>query len=203
MPFTLPSGAYSSKSNANYGPQHGMKLGGGQKVDQFAKFTPEQMQLFQQMFGQVGPDSFLSRLAGGDQSMFDEMEQPAIKQFGALQSGLASKFSGMGMGGRKSSGFGLESNAAAQDFASQLQSQRLGLRNQAIKDLMGMSSDLLSQDPYHTMVRERTHHGANKKGSGWGGSIGAGIGGLGGFFAGGPAGAFKGASMGYGIGSSF
>jgi len=114
----------------------------------FQQFTPEQMELFQSLFGQLGPDSFLGRLAGGDQSMFEEMERPALKQFSGLQGNLASRFSGMGMGARNSSGFQNTMNQASQDFAGQLQSQRMGLQQQAIKDLMGMSSNLLGQQPY-------------------------------------------------------
>ena len=62
----------------------------------FQQFTPEQMQLFQQLFGNVGPDSFTSRLAGGDQSAFEDIERPALQQFAGLQGQTASRFSGMG-----------------------------------------------------------------------------------------------------------
>lgn len=110
-------------------------------------FTPEQQALFQQLFGHLGPESFLGKLAGGDQSQFEQLEQPALRQFSALQGGIASRFSGMGSGARRSSGFGLAQNQAAQDFASQLQSQRLGLQRQAIQDLMGFSNQLLGQRP--------------------------------------------------------
>ncbi len=161
--------AYNSQDN-NFGPYHGMKIGGGQKIQQTPAFDPQQMELYQQLFGYLGPDSFLSRLASGDQSMFAEVEAPALKQFGELQGGMASKFSGMGMGGRHSSGFGNSMNAAASDFAQQLQSQRLGMRNQALQDLMGMSNTLLSQKPYDTMARERTHHGSGNQQGGWGGA---------------------------------
>jgi hypothetical protein len=134
----------------------GDKIPKGYERGQLQQFTPEQMQLFQQMFGQLGPDSFLGRLAGGDQSMFEEMEAPAMRQFGQLQGGLASRFSGMGMGGQKSSGFQNTMNQAASDFAQQLQSQRLGLRNQAIQDLMGMSNQLLGQRPYEQFLTPKS-----------------------------------------------
>ena len=111
-------------------------------------FTPQQMQLFQQLFGHLGPESFTSRLAGGDQSAFGEIEAPALQQFNALQGGLASRFSGMGTGGRKSSGFQNTSSQAASDFAQQLSSQRQGLQRQALQDLMGYSESLLNQRPY-------------------------------------------------------
>ena len=88
-----------------------MGYGGGNKIPKgyeqgtLQQFTPEQMNLFKSMFGQVGPDSFLGKLAGGDQSMFEQMEAPAMRQFQGLQGQLASRFSGMGMGSRRGSGF--------------------------------------------------------------------------------------------------
>lgn len=142
------TGSSSGRNMTGGGVTGGNIIPKGYKQGQLQQFTPEQMQLFQQMFGQLGPDSFLGKLAGGDQSMFEEMEAPAMRQFGELQGGLSSRFSGMGMGGRKSSGFQNTMNQATSDFSQQLQSQRVGLRNQAIKDLMGMSNQLLGQRPY-------------------------------------------------------
>ncbi len=131
------------------------KVPKGYKAGALQQFTPEQMQLFQQLFSNVGPESYLSRLAGGDQSMFGEIEAPALKQFSELQGNLASRFSGMGMGARRSSGFQNASNSAAMDFASQLQSQRQGLQRQAIQDLMGISNQLLSQRPYERFLTKK------------------------------------------------
>ena len=123
------------------------KSSGGWKSGSQQQFTPEQMQLFQQMFGHLGPDSFLGKLAAGDESGFEEMEAPAWRDFQAGQGQLASRFSGMGDGARKGSGFQNSANQASQDFASQLQSNRMDIRNKAIKDLMSMSGDLLNQRP--------------------------------------------------------
>lgn len=127
---------------------------GGHKVGQMQNFTPEQMQLFQRMFSQLGPDSFLSKLAGGDEETFNQMEAPALRQFSGIQGNLASRFSGMGMGARRSSGFKNTMNAAGSDFAQDLQSKRMGLQNQAIKDLHGMSTDLLNQRPFKNFLIE-------------------------------------------------
>ena len=60
----------------------------------------------------------------------------------------------MGLGGRKSSGFANTANQATQDFASQLQSQRMGIQQQAIQSLHGMSQDLLGQRPYENRLLE-------------------------------------------------
>jgi len=149
VPSQLPTGAMSSSKATGEKIPHGYKKGTLQQ------FTPEQMQLFQQLFGHVGPESFLSKLAGGDPEQFAALEAPALRQFNQLQGGIASKFSGMGMGGRRSSGFQNTMSSAAQDFAQQLQSQRLGLQNQAIQDLMNLSTNLLGQKPYENFLIQK------------------------------------------------
>ncbi len=172
----------------------------GYRKGQLSNFSPEQMQLFQQLFGHLGEDSYLSKLAGGEEGMFDEMEAPAMRQFSDLLGGLGSRFSGMGdLGGRKSSGFQNSGTAAASNFAQELQGNRQNLQRQAISDLMGLSNQLLQQRPQENLITQKRQ----KSGSGWGGLAGAGIGGLGGYLTGGPSGAFKGAQLGYGVGSGF
>ena len=167
----------------------GDKIPSGYKAKQLQQFTPEQLNLFQSLFSHAAPDSYLSKLAGGDQSFFAEQEAPALRQFAGLQGNIASRFSGMGMGGRRSSGFQNATNQAATDFAQQLQSQRQGLQRQAIMDLMGISGQLLGERPYERFLVEKPQS------SGWGGAIGGALGGL--------FGGLPGARMGYNFGSQF
>ena len=179
----------------------GDRIPSGYKAGQIQQFTPEQMQLFKQLFGQVSPDSYLSKLAGGDEGLFDEMESPAMRQFSDLQGNLASRFSqgggGQGaLGARRSSGFQNSMTSAASNFASDLASQRKRLQQQAIQDLMGMSNSLLNQRPY-----ERTLTPKAQNQSGWGGLLGAGLGAAAGYFSG--EGMLKGASVGHSVGSGF
>ena len=183
--------------SASRGGTHGDIIPSGYEKGRLQQYTPEQMQLFQKSFGKVGPDSYLSRLAGGDEELFNEMEAPAMRQFSELQGGLASRFSGQGSGARRSSGFQNTSSAAASNFAQQLQAQRQGLQRQAIGDLHSMSQDLLGNRPYENFLQQKQQ----KQGFDWGGAIGAGVGAVGGFFEGGPMGAMSGASIGHGIGS--
>jgi len=152
--MSMPTGATgsmrkSSRTGANDIIPKGFNKG------QMQQFTPEQMQLFQSMFSHLQPGSFLSRLAGGEEGMFDEMEAPAMRQFSGMQGNLASRFSGMGSGARNSSGFQNTMNQASSDFAQDLQSKRMGLQRQAIEDLMGMSSDLLGQRPYEKFLTQK------------------------------------------------
>lgn len=179
----------------------GNKIPKGFSGGQLQQFTPEQMQLFQQMFGQVGPESYLSKLAGGDQQAFNQIEAPAFRQFNQLQGNIASRFSGMGGGARRSSGFQNTVNQAGSDFAQDLQSRRQQMQQQAIQELMGLSGSLLGQRPYDQFVVEKPQ----KQSSGWGGVAGAGIGGIGGLLAGGgnPMMGLKGAQLGFNVGSGF
>ena len=132
------------------------KIPSGYKKGTLQNFTPEQMELFQQLFGHLGPDSFLSKLASGDQSTFGEIEAPALRQFSELQGNLSSRFSGMGgLGARKSSGFQNTMNSAASNFAQNLQSQRQQLQQQALMDLMGISNQLLGQRPQENFLVQK------------------------------------------------
>lgn len=124
------------------------KIPKGYSKGSINQFTPEQMQLFQQMFSHAGPDSYLSRLAGGDQDTFNQMEAPALRQFSGLQGNIASRFSGMGgLGARRSSGFQNTMTSAASNFAQELQANRQNLQRQALQDLRGISGELLGQRP--------------------------------------------------------
>lgn len=169
--------------------------------NKFSQFTPEQLELFQSLFSHLGPDSFLSQLASGDEATFNQIEAPALRQFAELQGGLASRFSmggGKGsLGSRHSSGFQNAQNQAASNFAQQLQAQRSGLQRQAVQDLMGNAQMLFGQQPFGLQQKPERQQG------GWGGLIGGGLGALGGALVGGPSGALQGAQLGYGVGSAF
>jgi hypothetical protein len=148
FPNQLQQPGLQAKTPAGFG-QFSNVTGGqvpGYTTGVTQKFTPEQMQLFQNMFSMVQPNSFLGGLASGDQSQFGAMEYPALSQFNKLAGGLGSRFSGMGA--RRSSGFQNTLGAAASDLAQQLQSQRMGIQRQAIQDLASLSNQLLSQQPY-------------------------------------------------------
>jgi len=153
-----PSASELQGSSTGLSPMKN-KTPSGYSLGRMQQFTPEQMQLFQQMFSQVSPDSYLSKLAGGDQETFNQMEEPSLRQFSELQGNIASRFSGPGgggnqlaLGGRRSSGFQNTMSAASSDFASQLQSQRQNLQRQALQDLMGLSSNLLGQRPFDNFL---------------------------------------------------
>lgn len=138
------------------GSNMGSKTPSGYEEARIQNFTPEMMQVFQEMMKHVSPDSYTSRLAAGDEDLFNQMEGSAKRQFAGQQGNIASRFSGMGMGSRNSSGFQNTMNQASSDFSQDLQSKRQELMRQAIQDLMGMSKDILGQKPYDTSLVEKS-----------------------------------------------
>jgi hypothetical protein len=191
--YTGPGGG----SNTTGSNLMGDKIPKGYRAGQIQQFTPEQMDLFKQNFSHIGPQSNLSRLAAGDEDIFNQIEAPALRQFQDLQGQNASRFSGYGMGARRGSGFQNAQSQATSDFAQNLASNRQNLMRQALNDLMGYSSNILQQRPNERfLTKKQQDQGVN-----WGGLAGAAAGGIGGFFLGGPPGALAGASGGYNIGS--
>jgi hypothetical protein len=137
------------------------KIPEGYDTGQLSQFTPEMMNLFKQLFSYVSGNSPLGKMASGDQSYFDEMEAPALRQAGALQGNLASRFSGQGLGGRHSSGFQNTSSQSMNEFAQGLQSNRQNMMRQAIMDLMGISNSILGQRPYERFLVQEDQNGGN------------------------------------------
>ncbi len=185
--MTMPPGAYSSSGSYSNAPaQTRERDPEGYSSYKLNNYTDQQMQLHGQQFGHVAPNSYLSRLAAGDPNEFAAMEKPALQQFNALQGNIASRFSGMGMGARNSSGFQNSMNSAAQDFAGQLQSNRAKMRQQAIMDLMGLSNQILGQKPYEKGLAQEPHEEQGKALGGWGSVIGGIGGGIAGMYMGNP-----------------
>lgn len=173
--MTSMTGQTGMRGSSNTGAMR-EKIPKGYSQASLQQFTPEMMQLFQSLFSHLGPDSFLSKLAGGDEETFNQIEAPAMKQFSELQGGLASRFSGMGTGARKSSGFQNASSQAAADFAGQLQSQRQGLMRQALQDLFGMSDTLLNKKPFERSLVEKPKSFLHEAGVSFAGGAGQGLG---------------------------
>ena len=113
--------------------------------------------LQQQIHGQLGQGlgQYVSGLTGkvgglatgASDEDWQKLEAPALRQFGATQGNLASRFSGMGgSGSRNSSGFQNTMGEAGASLAEQLQSQRMGYQTQAQQQMMQMINMLLGRD---------------------------------------------------------
>lgn len=154
MSYGMNSGATGQLAGSYTGIMKN-KIPKGYSMGRVNQFTPGQHQLLEQMMGHVGPNSFLSQISGGDESAFNQMEAPSLRQFSGLQGGIASRFSGQGLGGRHSSGFQNTQTAAASNFAQDLAGKRMSLKRQALMDLMGMSESLMGQRPYEQFLAKK------------------------------------------------
>ena len=181
------------------GGEKGEIIPSGYRRGKLKNFTPEQMDLYQRLIDALGPDSYLARLAAGDEDLFNEMEAPSLRKFNELQGNLSSRFSGMGMGARNSSGFQNTANQYASDFAQDLASKRQELMRQATLDLQGMSRDLLGQKPYENYLIKKQYPQQQPDQSGdlMGGLISGATGAAAGYATGGPAGAVTGGGSGF------
>lgn len=182
----------------------GNKIPKGYEAGRLQQYDTNQMDLYQRLFGNVGPQSQLAGLARGDEAAFAPMEQQAMRDFQGFSGQLGSRFSELApgaMGARKGSGFQNAATQGAQDFAMQLSGQRQALQRQALQDMMGISSTLLGQRPYEQFLIKQQP----KERPGWaqalGGAlpaIGAGVGAFGG-----PLGMAIGGAAGNLLGSAF
>lgn len=120
----------------------------------------------------------LTGLASGDESTFQQMSAPAWRDFNQSQGGIASRFSGMGSGARRSSGHQNAQSGAATDFAERLQGQRLGLQQKAWEQLLGMGSHLFDQNMFETSLIPKKKKWYEELLSGIGGTAGKMIGNL-------------------------
>lgn len=189
-------------SSLTGGIGEGSRIPKGYKAGRLQQFTPEQIGLFQQLLGMTSPSGQLAQRAQGNLSGFEPQEELAQRDFQNFQGQNASRFSGMGMGARRGSGFQNAQTQGAQDLALQLAGQRQNLQRQALQDLMGISNTLLGSQPYQNFLTQK----APKKPSFWSQLFGAAApvvgAGIGGVF-GGPAGAMVGGQLGSALGSGF
>lgn len=122
------------------------------------QFTPEMMRLFQQFLGKAGQGAgsgldFLSKLASGDEDIFNQIEAPA---YASLEKGLgqtANRFSQFGAQG--SSAFQNALSGQSADMAQNLASQRTNIMTSAIDKLLGQSNQLLNQKPIEYGLQEK------------------------------------------------
>lgn len=147
MSFSSPTGVSAPRTNIS-----------GFKTKNVANFTPQQMQLFSQLLGgtQGSPGlsqglSRLSNLAGGSEEGFDQLEAPAYSAFNKLLGNIGSRFANVGA--LDSSAFQNATSGAAADLSEKLGSQRMGIQQDALDRLMGLSERLLGQRPYDTFLQ--------------------------------------------------
>jgi hypothetical protein len=120
---------------------------------------PEQKQLYDVLFGSVRPAlgpglSQLSGLAQGRPEMFEQLEAPAMRQFKEqLAPRLAEQQTARG--GGLSSGYLNRLEQASGRFAQDLQSQRLGLQQNALAQLLGLGQNLMQTSTMQPFYQKR------------------------------------------------
>lgn len=130
----------------NQGVSGGSILPHNYEVGSIQKFTPEQLKIRQYMHDLIGPEGYLSKIAGGDEDFFREMEAPALRQQQGIMSGATSRFGNLGMGSAKSGAFSMPTTSF-KDFAKALQASRTQQRMNATNSLMSGSNQFLSNNP--------------------------------------------------------
>ena len=137
-------------------PQYGKPK--GYNISQTANFTPEQMQLFSSLLsssknGAEGGMDFLTKLSQGDEGMFQQLEAPAYSSLEKSLGNISSRFSQVGA--QDSSAFQNALAGQAGSLAENLGSQRIGLQNQSVNQLLNQSQLLLGQRPFDTQLQKK------------------------------------------------
>ena len=82
----------------------------GYRLGQLGRFTPEQQELFGQLFSNVGPQSYLSQLSKGEGQQFQDMDEQSWRDYQGALGDLNEGFTGMG--GKNSSGYRVIQNTS-------------------------------------------------------------------------------------------
>lgn len=170
-----------------------------------SRLDPQQQSLYSSMF--EGLDGFnptrqLTQMAQGDDSYYAPMEAQAMRSFRQkVVPSIASQFVGR-LGGSAAQGAFAQAGA---NLSEDLFAQRQQMRQNALRDLLGLEQSLLGRDTYERSIF--------KKPSTWdklapllGGiakGVGAAAGGGLGFLAGGPSGAAAGSALGNSLVDTF
>lgn len=142
-----------SSSMTGYSSQYGTKTPKGYSQYSLPTMNPQQQQYYGEQFGAVQPGvmdaiSQLRKMAGGDESYYNQLEAPAYRNFAQGIGQLGSRFAGMGMGATGSSGFKNAGAGMATDLSTSLQSQRMNLQQQAMQELLGLSGQLMGRQTH-------------------------------------------------------
>jgi hypothetical protein len=179
----------------------------GYRQGQIGNYTPNQQELFKRQFEKVGPESYVSRLAAGDEKIFEEMEKPAWRQFQQAQGELGSRFAELApgaMSARKGTGFQNAAEQLSSDYALGLYSKRQELMREARHELREHTNELLGQRPFdkYVIAKPKKYQEPEEEGGNYG-IPGMLVGGATGYLTKGPAGVIPGAKAGFDIGNQF
>lgn len=121
--------------------------------------TPGRAQLYEQLARGTTSTlprgfDFLSRLLSGDESIYRELEAPALRQFQEqIVPGLAERFTAMGQGAQGSSAYQQQLLQAGSRLAQDLAGQRAGYRMSALDRLLQQAGQTAQTSPYDFVPR--------------------------------------------------
>lgn len=130
----------------------------GYRLNRLSNLTPQQEQLFNLLLGGSSSGTgegldYLSRLASGDPSSFEQMERPAYDAFDKLLGEIGSRYAQAGAIG--SSSYQNALAGAGGDLAKQLQAQRSNIQMSALDRLLGQSNSLLNQRLFENILNQK------------------------------------------------
>lgn len=130
-------------------------LGKGEKTKTKPIYNPQQENVLNQLLGSISGQlpmglSNLQNILGGDEGTFESFFAPARRSFEqqTLPS-IAERFTGLfGEGAQKSSAFGQQLGQAGKEFEEDIFSQRLGMQQDALSQLLSLLGPALSPRQY-------------------------------------------------------
>ncbi len=162
-------------------------FGGREKAKKTPRYTPEQMQMFEQMMQGGGLEQnplyqqgsqFLQSLMGGDMSAF---QGPLMQQFEQeILPGVSEQFAGLqsGMG----SGLNQALARASENLGTQLGAQRAGLMTQMLPQALSYAQapgqeqrQMLDLQPYDRYIQQASPGLFGQLAGGFGSALGAGV----------------------------
>lgn len=152
MSISAPTGISAPKANIS-----------GYKLRNVPNYTPQQMQLFSQLLGGLQGSGIgkglenLQGLAGGEEEGFDQLEAPAYSAFQKGIGQLGSQFAGLGA--LNSSGFQNAAAGQARQLGENLGAQRMGIQQNALERLLGLSDTLLGKKPFDSFLEKKSGFG--------------------------------------------
>lgn len=154
QPFSYTQGLGAAPSFRPTGRKSSFWTGSDESVMTSPTMTQGQIDLLEKLLGKsqkaIDPAyDFLTQLLSGDETIFQQLEQPAIRAFEEdIAPGIAERFSGAGAGAQGSSAFQQQLATAGSRLAQSLGEQRTGLRMSALDRVLSQLDRPLGYQPY-------------------------------------------------------
>lgn len=149
--------------------------GGRDKLKKLPTMSPQQQQLLNSLLGRINQGGGAGQALSTLQSYlnpqgFDQFSQPYMQQFNEqVIPGIAERFAGAGA--LSSSGFGQALGGAASGLQSQLAQLYSGRQQQAANSLLGFGQNLLGQQPFAYLNKQRAGTFGQGMGQGLSGAL--------------------------------